>query len=238
MKQKINSKVFFIFAITAIVIVLIISIVIVNIMKPKILVSQTEKKISQIDANQLQEKIIEELKNTALNVNKSSIKTDFQICDINNKDYFGENIGFASIFYAPSENYFDNFVFATIIKETQENFLYIPCFRITSDSNGKVKNIEYLCSDQYDIYTIIENSINRVLKDDYNINTPIGKVSDIKYGYNQPNRYALMDWLQIDKKDYRYEIISAITHKDKNSIKEIEQKDNGPRISIFSWNID
>ena len=47
-----------------------------------------------------------------------------------------------------------------------------------------------------------------------------------------------MDWLQIDKKDYRYEIISLITQKDKNSIKEIEQKSNASRISIFSWNID
>ena len=235
MKQKTKSKVFFILAIITIVII---GIVIANIMKPKILVNQTEKKISQIDASQLQEKIIEELRNTALNINKSSIKTDFQVCDINKKDYFCENIAFDSIFYAPSKNYFDNFVFATIIKDKQENFLYIPCFRITSDSNGKVRNIEYLCSDQYDIYTIIENSINKVLKDGYNINTPIWKVSDIKYGYNQSNRYTLMDWLQIDKKDYRYEIISLITQKDKNSIKEIEQKSNASRISIFGWNID
>lgn len=235
MKQKTKSKVFFILTILAIIIVLVIGIVIVNIMKPKILVSQTEKKISQIDASQLQEKIIEELKNTALNINKSQIKTDFQVCDINRKDYFCENIAFDSIFYAPSENYFDNFVFATITKDKQENFLYIPCFKITSDSNGKVKNIEYLCSDHYDIYIIIEKSINKVLKDVYNLNTPIENVS-YKYGYNQSNTYV--DWLKIDKKDYRYEIISIITQKDKNSIKEIEQKDNSSIINISSWNID
>lgn len=242
-KKKKGKAIKIIVSIILVIAVIVCGIIIKNIMEPKILISQTEKKVSQIDAEELQNKLISELENSSLNVNTSLISTTFDIYDKNDKNsnwIVAMSIleGFNGYRYGRSEDIFDGFVFVKIEEKSKNNAFYYPCFKITSNDIGKIKNIEYVCNDAYNISDIIENTINNVLKEQYNINKPLANVSDMKYGYNYPSRFNQASFF-VSANDFGTDIISKVTGEtDKSYIKTKLQKDNGWHVSIFSWNVD
>ena len=65
--------------------------------------------------------------------------------------------------------------------------MFIPCFKISSDSNGNFQSIEYMdASELYFIEPIIKQTIKEVLEKDYNIDTSVIK----SYDENQKVRYT------------------------------------------------
>lgn len=98
----------------------------------------TEQKLSQINAEELQEKLIKELDSTSLT---NSYTTEF----------------------IENEN---GFIVAKITQK--EMFIEIPCFKIETGSNGKLKRITYLDSGQ-EIGDIVSDVVEKVFKDKYDI---------------------------------------------------------------------
>lgn len=210
-----------------IVVIVVGVIVFINVVKPKIIVSENEKKISQIDAKTLKNEIIEELKKSSLNTNNSLISTKFETYNISENNNL--SISVASTFYAPIENYFDNFVFANMKIKDNEEFLHVPCFRITSNSNGKVENIEYLSYDKYDYYEVISNSINKVLKEKYNIDYELWSLA---YKKDECKRERFTE--------FKWQLLSTDTAMKNYNIGGIDKvlNEEYSNIRIFSWNVE
>lgn len=105
-------------------------------------IKETEEKLSQINAEELQTKLIKELESTQLTNNYT---TEF----LENKD---------------------GFIVVNIYNK--EMFVEIPCFKIETDSNGKFRKITYLETGNK-IVDIVENSVKKVFKNEYDINIVI-----------------------------------------------------------------
>ena len=92
-------------------------------------ISETEEKLSQINAEELNSKLIEELEKTDLNV------------DLTLDTMFVDTI------FSEGEDELEGFTVMSIIAFKNNNVIggiEIPCFKIESDSNGNFKNIEYV----------------------------------------------------------------------------------------------
>lgn len=118
--------------------------------------NQMEKKLSQIDAEELQNKIIEELKETPLNAY-----------------YSGDSLLVVTEFLDTLEET-DNFVTATTFCTTENDFsdaqaTAIPCFKIKSDSEGKFQTIEYISASSCMSGSVVQEAIENVFKESYNI---------------------------------------------------------------------
>ncbi len=137
-----------------IAIILIIAIIAVGIIATKTIINnkeikQTEEKLNQINAEELEKKLIEELKETQIYLNVKNedtlIGTEF------------ENI--------------DGFITAkvTVIEVGKEdiNSVEIPCFKIESN-NGKFKNISYFINTQ-GIEKTIQETVENTFQKEYNI---------------------------------------------------------------------
>ncbi len=126
-------------------------------------INETKEKLSQINAEELKTKLIEELEKTDLNVD---LTLDSMFVDTIVTEGEGELEGFTVM----SIMAFKNNKVAGAVE--------IPCFKIESDSNGNFKNIEYVAHRVLDS-NIIEQTIEDVFKYSYNIDL---KISDnIKY---------------------------------------------------------
>lgn len=126
--------------------------------------------LSQINAKEFEEKLINELKNTSLNVNTESMETVFD-------DEIDENTGMVLKFYYDlvmhnnSKNG-QGYVFAFVSDKTdKERGVAIPCFKIESDSNGNFKNITFPSntSSRLPLRRIVWDTVVKVLKNEYNI---------------------------------------------------------------------
>ncbi len=156
------------------VIIFIISLIlpIIMIVKEEIKVSlsikNTKDILSDIDADEMKEEIIDKLKDTDLNVNTSSIKTEFEEIQKIDKDIL------KMCTYSSGDDE-KGFVYAFIIDEDEEKGIAIPLFRIKSDSDGMFKNIEYISGHNWlDSDSYISSAINNVLKTEYGLEDAMG----------------------------------------------------------------
>lgn len=179
MSIKIKKKTLKIIIITILIIAIavfwvIVSRVIINENKIK----QTEEKLSKIDVKELEQSLIEELKNTSLNVNTSSFKTFFGT----EEDFFNESnenkaLGFSVSLHYKEGNPFKDYVSAYIMPtDNSGGGMVIPCFKIVCDNNNN--NFKYILYQSDTNFT------------DFNMTNVVKKILNTKYGivmYNAEN---------------------------------------------------
>lgn len=169
-------------AIIITILVIILGVFTMKIITTNIKIKETEQKLSEIDAEELKTKLIEELKKTKLNVSVDLIDT---------------NNMFVETMFADSEN-FKGYVTATTICFKGYNVVgavETPCFKINSDNNGKLKNIEYTEKFMDGVY-IIEKAVKDVFKNEYNIEFTIKNST-----YNKKFNKLLRDFTDTNKGD-------------------------------------
>lgn len=156
--KKRTKKIIIVSAIIIVAIIAVIAIVIAvqNIFKDDIKIKETEEKLVQINTEELEQKLIEELKKTNLNIstkhNKLSVNTTFAQ-EAEFKGYISAKITFMN-------------------ENTIMGIVKIPCFKIEKDENGKFKNIEYVETFMND-ENMIANTVKNVLSNEYNINLKV-----------------------------------------------------------------
>ncbi len=169
MKVKMSKKIVkLVIAIMIIISVSIIGIIASKLIINESLINQTEKTLSEINAKELEKNLIEELKNSTLNVNTSSLKTIFGTEDTFSKEFNGVSaLDFALSLRYKNENPYKDYVCAYIVTDKAENGIVVPCFKIISDNNGNFKYILYLTNSKFNV----SNVVNKVFKNKYNVNT-------------------------------------------------------------------
>ena len=133
--------------------------------------NQVKERISQIKTEELQKNMIDELKNTSLNINNSSMET-----------YFGtetnDTMDMALSFYYDlvSQGYSSNknnegYIYAFVSSKNRNIGVMIPCFKIESDNNGNVKNIVIPNSNRVSlpIKKVMWDTLEKVFNEKYNI---------------------------------------------------------------------
>lgn len=133
-------------------------------------IKNTEKKLSQINVEELETKLIKELEKSKFNVNTSHIST--KICNWEEAGKSGDNdLPFTmsiELFYSANkqDNPYEKSISAYITSNSNE-IVAIPLFKIESDSNGKFKKIIYteMALKEY----TVTDTIKKVLKDEYGI---------------------------------------------------------------------
>lgn len=132
-------------------------------------IKETEEKLSQINAEELEEKLIKELENNKLNVNTSNIST--KICSWEEITESKENdipVMAIELFYATNkrDNPYEKSISAYITSNSKE-IVAIPLFKIESDNSGRFKKIIYTekALKEYNM----TDTIKKVLKNEYDI---------------------------------------------------------------------
>lgn len=133
-------------------------------------IKKTEEKLSQINVEELQGKLIKELEKSKFNVNTSNVST--KICSWEEAGKSGDNdLPFTmaiELFYSVNkqDNPYEKGISAYITSNSKE-IVAIPLFKIESDNSGKFKKIIYTekALKEYNV----TDSIKKVLKDDYGI---------------------------------------------------------------------
>lgn len=160
-----------IISIIAVLLIIAIIALIVGVVLPNVKRNQIKNKLSQINAEDLQEKMIQEIEKTELNINTEKLSTTIGTFEMAEKSNETKNIdklfANAELYYAltGNTNDFKNYVFAYIIGEDNE-LVIIPCFKIESDSNGNFKSIKCKWSK---ISHKVTNIFLDVLEKDYGI---------------------------------------------------------------------
>lgn len=113
-------------------------------------IKDTEEKLSQINAEELENKLIENLKKSKLYVGAVS-ESDKELVWTEFKNVNG--------------------VVIAKIQSTKGEYVNIPCFKIESDSNGKFKSITFDNSQTNGIFDISKQVINNEFKNEYDIDT-------------------------------------------------------------------
>lgn len=156
----------------------------------KLLARDIEEKNSTMSASELETKLIEELEKTALNINNSSYNTVFEVCDDIESDVNKET-DYLMIYYEllksdnpNATNPYEGYILACI---TQNNTLpervYIPCFKVESDDNGKVKNITYPYGGYFGYSGSPWGHLESFLKELYKVERPVGSIKYFKDKY-------------------------------------------------------
>lgn len=207
MKLTINKKILkIIIAIIVAVLLIVASIFIIKAISVNIQIKETKERLSQINAEELKEKLIEELKKTDFNVNMNtdtmSVTTEFT-------DTFGEN---------QLKDFTEILITAHKYNKLVAG-IEIPCFKITSDDNGNFKNIEYIDGTILDSW-IIENTIQKVFKDSYNIDLTI--IGNAKYNLTFNKSKTNSGNISFASNEFLVTIISRInnTNLDYSEIKK------------------
>lgn len=153
MKVKVNKKVFKMIVVVVIIIAIIaMAIFVGQLITTNIKIKETKEKLSQIDTKELENKLIEELKDTKLYVEIDS-ENMFVVTMFNEGVTFKDYITLS---------------YLCIKNGNPIGAVEIPCFRIISDSNGNFKNIEYT-EYYFDNDNTIEETIRNVFKNEYGI---------------------------------------------------------------------
>lgn len=132
-------------------------------------ISETKEKLSQINAEELKTKLIEELEKTDLNV------------DLTLDSMFVDTI------VTEGEDELEGFTVMSIMAFKNNKVagaVEIPCFKIESDSNGNFKNIEYVYTRPLNTHIIAE-TIENVFRNTYNIDFTIENNSKYNTTFNQ-----------------------------------------------------
>lgn len=170
------------FRIMVIIFIIALLVPVVMIVKEEILVSKsisnTKKILSNIEAKEMQKEIIEKLKESEININTSSVKTQFELFQKADEDIL------KACTYSSNDNNEKDFVYAFITDKKEEKCVAIPLFKIVSDSNGKFKTIEYISGRNWINNSIVDNAINEVLRTKYGLEKGMGY-----YGIRYQKKY-------------------------------------------------
>lgn len=155
--------------IIAILLIVAVSAVIIGAIMPNIKRNQIKNKLSQINVEELETKMIAELEKTPLNINTSEFNTTIGTLDKVEESNKGKNnlLGGVKANYELSGNLntFKSYISAYIIGQNNE-LIIIPCFKIESDSNGNFKSIKCKTSQ---ISHEVPNIFIKVLEKDFGI---------------------------------------------------------------------
>lgn len=189
-------------------------------------IKDTENKLSQINAEELESKLISELKQSKFNINTSNLST--QICDWNDlgNTKQGEMAAMTiEIFYAGNKinNPYEDNVSAYIT--SNKGFAAIPLFKIEKDNNGNFKNIVY--SERIFHSSIVKEAIEKVLKDCYDIDMMI--VGNAKYNtrFNKFNTDRETMYANKDILDSVFENVEGFKSNDIEYFEEYTQTNYG-----------
>lgn len=189
--MKVKKKSFIIVMIILAIIILIS--VMIGIVIPIIQKSQIKNNLSKINATDFENKIIERLKDSKLNVNTSTLSTEigtYEEISKNANDNLKLRLSSIGLLYEmeQKEELYKDYVSAFV----GESVVIIPLFRIEKDSNGNFKSIEYVESQ---LGVSVETIIFDVLKEEYNINIKSKYKSDMTklYGNNSIGIAFLLD---------------------------------------------
>ena len=182
--------------IIAVIVLAIIIAVLVGVVIPILKVNQVKNKLSEINAKELQNKIIERLEKSPINIDTETTETAFrkldstktkledlmdatyELVDVYNNDVLNNG--------KTEDRPYQYFVSAYIVDKNDDSIgVAYPCFNIESDSNGNVKSIEIIES-YYEckfIERIIKCEIENVLKNEYGIDTSV--INDLRYKDNK-----------------------------------------------------
>ena len=172
MSIKIKKKTIII---SCIVILAIILTIVGIIMVPFINASIEKTKLSKINAKEFESKIIEELKNTSLNINSSTGKTYFGTLNDYDNEASKTIKAWISLAKLKEDNYKSNyedlerFIYAYILENNSDNYIIVPLFKIESDNNGNFKKIIYTFDSEMPLTNKTGNAFKKVLKEQYNI---------------------------------------------------------------------
>lgn len=168
--------------VVAILLVIVVGVVATIFVMPSMKVNNIHKKLSQINAKELETKIIQKLETSPINVNTTDIST--KICSMEDMEKSGkvEELAVTAIdinyqlnkMPNPYKEYISAYITSTDSNKTGR--VFIPCFKISSDSKGNFQSIEYMnTSELYFIEPIIEQTIKEVLEKEYNIDISVIK---------------------------------------------------------------
>ena len=148
-------------------------------------IKETENKLSKINAEEFESKLISELKQSKFNINTSNLSTE--ICnwnDFNNTKQCQMAVMSIEIFYAANniDNPYEDCVSAYITSNSR-GVVAIPLFKIEKDNNGNFKNIVY--TERVLKESVVTNAIEKVLKNDYGIDMFIKENSKYNTRFNK-----------------------------------------------------
>lgn len=148
-------------------------------------IKETENKLSKINAEEFESKLISELKQSKFNINTSNLSTE--ICnwnDFNNTKKGQMAVMSIEIFYAANniDNPYEDCVSAYITSNSK-GVVAIPLFKIEKDNNGNFKDIVY--TERVLKESVVTNAIEKVLKNDYGIDMFIKENSKYNTRFNK-----------------------------------------------------
>lgn len=189
------------------IVVIVVGIFFTRFILTNIKINDTENKLRKISAEELQDKIINKLEETEININmnngKKKVITEFI-------DNYEDTNGFvtAIILYANESNLYNG------------EGVAIPVFKIEKDSTGYFKSIKYVYNS---LNGIIKEAVESVFREEYNVNVLV----ENNDRYNEHFRtYGKEEGLEIVRtnEDFFKTIIMKITNEDiyNNYLSDIE----------------
>lgn len=253
--MKVNKRKFIIIIVIAIILVLIPPVVIMKeVMHWKLLAKDTDKKISQIEASELETKLMEKLKNSKLNVEDNSFDVVFEVCDKDIVDN-NKNSNFLTIYYdllknqySNSTNPYEGYILACVTQKNSKvpERVFIPCFKVESDSKGKVQNIKYVGSDYFGIGRDLSNIINDILREQYGVKSYSidsvryfrDKYQNFPFGERHYN-YSKDMKIYVTDDDFGAKVLSTLCKNSGYTLSEYEikydLKYDKVKMSLTSW---
>lgn len=211
--------------------IILVGVLLAPVINTNIKIKNTEIKLGQINAKEFENKIIEEIKNTPLNINNDTIKTSFGTLDtIDNIASTGMET-YIDLLTMQGEEYYKteyedlkNFIYAYILEYKSnkvENYIVVPLFKIDSDNNGNIKKIIYATdAAKTPITSFTADTFMKVLKNEYNIERAN---SSSKYN-NKFNKYnGLKAHCYYNNVEFMVNITNSITPKYKVNIDSAER---------------
>lgn len=198
-------------------------------------INETEQKIKNINASELQDNLINAFKKTNINLQGNGYYATFGDAKeltmmINNNETL-------------SKEYLGDFIcVGFLVSDTSESgMVVIPLFKIESDSNGKVKNISYVktSTDNYSFSELVEKTVIEVLKNQYNIDVMITGNSEYNTKYNSSLNFGSSKSSALSKNLSIYGTSNTITKKVINKITNVnDYMESKLTVNIFGLGIN
>lgn len=198
--MKVNKNAFkIVIGIILAIVLVVVGIVVANVVSTNMKINDTYNKLSQINAEDLENKLIQELNKTKFNVGAVNGIKSIDIKEI------------------------DGYVCISVKGERDFDFVSIPVFKIDSDNSGNFKGIEYIPVFYFGEYIDIESIIFNILENEYNVQRL--SYSD-KEKFSIHNKSTIDIKFTYDETLLNY--VNAInTRKDYQNLAELERDTKG-----------
>lgn len=143
MKVSVNKNIFKI--IIAIIIVVAIAVVVIGVVLPMLQFNQMKDKLSQINAEELETKLIAELEKSKFNIGTVKGIKRVEIKKV------------------------DGYINVVVNAERDFDAIFIPVLKVDSDNSGNFKGIEYIPYFDFGEYIDIDTIIFNVLENEFNV---------------------------------------------------------------------